>query len=111
MDVLALLSELVVFGLLAVSAWNLSDAFFVRLVLAVLLPVPVIALWGLLLAPRSPRRLPQPARFAVQLVVFCASGALALAAGFNTVGRLVPAVAGLVFLVVLVLDRRNLRRP
>lgn len=110
-EVLAFLSELAVFGLLAVSAWNLSDVFALQLVLAVLLPVAVITLWGLLLAPRSPRRLLQPGRFAVQLVVFCTSGALALAAGFTTAGRLVPAAAGLVFLLVLVLDRGSPRRP
>jgi Protein of unknown function (DUF2568) len=40
-------------------------------------PAVVVAVWGAFVAPRARRRLPDPARFAVEVVIFAAAaGAL-----------------------------------
>jgi hypothetical protein len=85
--VLALLTEL---GLLAaaVAVGVLSAAPLpVRIVLAVLLPALVIAVWGVLLAPRSSRRLGPRGRLLTEAVLF-ALAAVGLAVG----GAVLPAV-------------------
>ena len=85
--VLALLTEL---GLLAAAiAIGLLAPLppAARITLAVLLPVVVIAVWGVLLAPRSPARVGPRARLLTEAVLF----ALA-AAGLAVVGATLPAV-------------------
>jgi Protein of unknown function (DUF2568) len=86
--VLALLTEI---GLLAaaIAIGVLTPAPLpVRIVLAVLLPVAVIVVWGALLAPRARRRLGPGARLLTEAVLF----ALA-AVGLALVGATVAAVA------------------
>jgi hypothetical protein len=78
---LALLAAAVAVGLL------LPGPLAVRILLAVLLPALVIATWAVILAPRSPRRLPAPRRVLVQTVLF----ALAVAA-LAVLGQVVWAV-------------------
>ncbi|MCU1474424.1 YrdB family protein [Amnibacterium sp.] len=85
--VLALLTEL---GLLAAAiAIALLSPLppAARIVLAVLLPSAVIAVWGVLLAPRSSRRVGARARLLTEAVLF----ALA-AVGLSVVGAALPAV-------------------
>lgn len=86
--VLALVTEL---GLLAAAVtigvlWPAPTP--VRVVLAVLLPLLVIAVWGVLLAPRAPARVGPRARLLAEAALF----ALA-AVGLALVGAVVPAVA------------------
>lgn len=85
--VLALLTEL---GLLAAAVaigllW--PAPLGVRIVLAVVLPVLVIAVWGVLLAPRAPARVGPRARLLTEAALF----ALA-AVGLALVGAAVAAV-------------------
>ena len=85
--VLALLGEL---GLLAaaIAIPLLTTApTAVRVVAAVLLPALVIAVWAVLLAPRSRRRLDPRGRLLAEAVLF----ALAVV-GLALVGAVVPAV-------------------
>jgi len=47
-------------------------------VLGVVLGLAVIAVWAVAVAPKSRRRLPDPSRFAIELVIFgCATAAFA----------------------------------
>jgi hypothetical protein len=78
---LALLAAAVAIGLL------LPGPLVVRIVVAVLLPVVVIAVWAVVMAPRSTRRLPSRQRLLVQTVLF----ALAVVA-LATLGQVVWAV-------------------
>ncbi len=85
--VLALLTEL---GLLAATiAIGLLSPFppVLRIALAVVLPAVVIAVWGVLLAPRSPRRVGPRARLLAEAALF----ALA-AVGLALVDAALPAV-------------------
>ena len=71
-------------------------------VLGIVLGLAVIALWAVAVAPKSARRLPDPFRFAIELVIFgCAT------AGFAGVGHPVVAV---VFAVAAVATAGLVRR-
>jgi hypothetical protein len=78
---LALLAAAVAIGLL------LPAPLAVRVVVAVLLPVLVIAVWALAVAPRAPRRLAPGPRLLVETVLF----ALAVA-GLAVLGQVLWAV-------------------
>ena len=69
---LGLLAALVTLGVLLPVPWP------GKVLLALLLPGAVIVVWGLLVAPRAPRRLPLRPRFVLQAMLF-GFGALALA--------------------------------
>jgi Protein of unknown function (DUF2568) len=62
----------------------------------------VIALWGAFVAPKSARRLADPPRFALELVIFAAA-----TAGYAAVGQTVVAV---VFAVAAVVTAALVRR-
>lgn len=82
---LALLAAGIAIGLL------LPAPLAVRIVVAVLLPVLVIALWSVAMAPRSTRRLPARRRLLVQTALF-AVAVVALAALGQVVWAVVLAV-------------------
>lgn len=107
LEVLAFLSELAVFALLSAAGWNLAEPFWVRLALAVALPVAAIAVWGLWLAPRSAARAPQPLRLVAQLGILAACALLALAAELSPMGWMVPSAAAIVFGVAFLAERRS----
>jgi hypothetical protein len=69
--------------LVALFLWGLSvsDQLIIDLVLALGAPAVVIVVWGLFVAPRASRRLPDPRRLAVEIVVFGAGVVAFLAAG------------------------------
>jgi len=74
--VLAVIRFLAELGMLAGYAWvgfRISDPIAVSVVLAVLLPVLAGTAWGLWVAPKSERRLADPARFAVEVTLFAAA--------------------------------------
>jgi hypothetical protein len=64
-------------------------------VLGILLGIAVIAVWGVLVAPKAKRRLPDPPRFVLELVIFGAATAAFLSVGQTLVG-IVFAVAAVV---------------
>lgn len=83
---LKLLLELAAFA--ALAYWGAG----ISVVLAIAAPALAIALWGLFAAPRSPRRLPAPARIPFELAVFGLAALALLAAGAG-VAALALAVA------------------
>ena len=76
---LALLLELALLGAGVAIGLALPGPLGVRIAVAVLLPVAVIAVWAVRVAPRAPRRLPDRARLLTETVLF-ALGVLGLAA-------------------------------
>ena len=75
---------LVVLFLLGVS---ISESLLFRVVLGLGLPAIVILVWGLFVAPKASRRLPDPARLVLEVVVW-SLGAL----GLVLVAGLLPAL-------------------
>jgi hypothetical protein len=74
------LLELAVLAAVAAWGWQASSSGVVGAVLAAGTVGVVACVWGLWVAPRAGRRLPDPARLAVETVVFAAGGAAAWAA-------------------------------
>jgi hypothetical protein len=64
-------------ALVAVAWWGWT----VTPVLGIVLPVAAASAWGAWIAPRASRRLADPARFALELVIFAAATASLLAVG------------------------------
>jgi hypothetical protein len=96
---LAFLLELALLAAAAALGLLLPAPLGARIAVAVLLPVLVIAVWAVWVAPRAPRRLAPPSRLLVQIVLF-AIAVLGLAA----LGQVLPAVV----LAVLVAARTAL---
>jgi len=91
--------EMLVLVALFLFGWSLSDSLPAQLVLGLSLPAIVIVVWGLFVAPRATRRLDDPVRLAVELVIWFVG---ALAFGF-AVSWLLTMLFGLAVLVSLIL--------
>ena len=84
MIVLLLVRFLAELGLLAAlgwAGWVLPDRTLLSVLLAVALPLLAAAVWGFWVAPRAGRRLADPLRLGVEVVLFGAAGVLLLAGG------------------------------
>lgn len=90
------LTELALLAGLATAGARLGDGVVFSIAHAVLLPLAAAAVWSLFIAPRARRRLPEPARFLVELALFAGTG-LALALSGLVVTGVVLAVTGVGF--------------
>jgi Protein of unknown function (DUF2568) len=88
------LTELALVAVLAWAGAGASLALAGRIVLAVAAPVLAMIIWGLWLAPRARRRLRDPLRLAVELVLFPVAAAALAVTG--------PVVAAVVFAVIAI---------
>ena len=88
------LTELVLLGGLALAGSQLGGGVLPAIVDAVLLPAAAAAIWGLFIAPRARRRLPEPARFLVEFVLFGVTGVVLVLLGWLVTG-IVVAAAGI----------------
>ncbi len=98
--------ELTVLAALFLLGTSITDEFIAQVVLGIGLPLLVIIVWGLFVAPRSVRRLPDPARLGLELVVF-GSGVLAfLLIGQLLLGALLGAAALINLALLFLWDQR-----
>lgn len=74
---------------------------------AILLPLALLLVWGRLVAPKSPRRLSDPARLLLELSLAALAGGALAAAGMRTLGIAV----GIASAAVALLLRRPSRSP
>ncbi|WP_326956118.1 YrdB family protein [Amycolatopsis sp. NBC_01286] len=88
------LTELALLGGLALAGTQLGGGVALAIVDAVLLPVAAAAVWGLFIAPKASRRLPEPARFLVEFALFAATGVVLALVGWVIAG-VVLAVVGI----------------
>jgi hypothetical protein len=87
--------ELVVLVALFLWGTSVSGEFIVQMVLGLGAPVLALATWGLFVAPRASRRLPDPQRLAVEIVVFGAGVLAFLARGDTLLALLLGAAAAI----------------
>ena len=98
-------TELALLAALAATGWALGEGPVLQVLLAVLLPLVAVTVWGRLVAPRASQRLPDPGRLAVEIALFTVS-----AVGLVLVGLVVAGVAyGVVAVLVALLVRRFAR--
>jgi len=63
---------------------------------AILLPLAFVVVWGALIAPKAKRRLKDPARLIVELVLFAIIGAALTSAGHSGIGIALAMASGVV---------------
>lgn len=80
------LTELALLGGLVLVGTQLGTGVALAIVDAVLLPLVAAALWGLFIAPRARRRLPEPARFLVEFALFAGTGVVLVLVGWVVTG-------------------------
>jgi hypothetical protein len=89
------LLEIIVLVALFLWGVSISDQFVVQVLFGLGAPAIVIVVWALFVAPKASRRLPDPQRLAVEVVVFGAGVLAFLAAGHMMLAVLLAAAAGL----------------
>jgi hypothetical protein len=96
------LSEVAQLAVLAVAGARLGTGPLTKIGLALLGPLVAVLIWGVLVAPESRNRLPDPARLVVELVVFAGSSVALVLVGLPVLG----VIFGVVAVVVALLLRR-----
>ncbi len=89
--------ELCSLAALAYSGWQAGSDMPVKLGLAVGLPLMAAIIWGILGAPASSKRLEDPMRLGLEVVIFGGSAIALTAAGHP--------ILGLVFALMLIVNR------
>jgi hypothetical protein len=100
--------ELIVLAALAIWGFGASDELIVSLVLGLGAPALVIVIWATLVSPKAPRRLEDPARLVLELVVFGAGVVAFVLAGQISLGVLLGVAALLSLGLMVVLDQRGM---
>jgi len=91
--VFRLVLELVVLVSLFLWGVSVSSELLIQVVLSLGAPAAALTVWGLLVAPKATRRLPDPQRLAVEVVVFGAGVLAFIAMGDWPLGLLLAAAA------------------
>ena len=89
--------ELAMLVVLGIAGWGIGNGGLMSIALTAFYPALAILLWSIWMAPRSGRRLADPTRLVVQLVLFAATGALAAAGGHPLLGIVFGVIAAAVF--------------
>ena len=89
--------------LVAFGIWGFSE----NIVLGVAAPLAAAIVWGLWIAPKATRRLRDPARLAVELLLFGAAGVALLAANHQLAAAVFLAAVALSEVLMLVWGQRE----
>lgn len=92
------LMELAALAALAYGGFHVEAGLAIRILLAIVLPILAATIWGIFVAPRSQRRLPNPWRLIPELVVF--GGATVALAAAHQQGWTIAFAIGAVIAVV-----------
>ena len=103
---LRFLLELTLLAGLAIAGARLADGA-AGLLLAVGLPVIAAVIWGAFIAPKAARRLRDPARLVLEIVLFTAGAVALIAAGLAAAGIALGVVYGLNLGMLLGLGQRG----
>jgi hypothetical protein len=99
--------EMVVLVALLIWGFGASDQLILQLLLGLGAPAVAMITWGTLISPKAPRRLDDPMRVGLEIVVFSA-GALALvAAGLVIPGALLAVASGISLVLMFAWDQRG----
>jgi hypothetical protein len=93
------LAELGMLVCLGVGGWQRADTLLASAVLGIVLPIAAAGLWGRWISPRATRRLPDPARLGVEVMLFAAALLLVMGAEPSPAMTVVGLVVGAAFLV------------
>lgn len=106
-DLISFICELAMLAALAVVGARLFSGIAVRIVLAIVLPAVAIGLWSVWLARNSTRRLDDPLRLILEIILFAAVGAALGIVGCPLWGAIFGVVAIGSFGYISIRDRAN----
>jgi Protein of unknown function (DUF2568) len=104
-DVFRFLLEMAMLVGLAFAGFSLADGAL-GWVLGLGLPLLAATLWGMFMAPRSDRRVADPAQLAIEVLLFGGAAALLLAAGEAAFGVALGALAAIHLALTFALEQR-----
>ena len=87
----AFVLELCALGIIAYWGFNASENTLLRILLGVSAPLSIAVIWGIFLAPKSSRRLKDPALSLAKLVIFGLAAAALVASGQATTAAIFTA--------------------
>ena len=100
--------ELLVLVALAVWGFSVSNELLIGLVLGIGAPALVIGIWATFVAPRAERRLEDPARLVLEVVIFGAAVLALMAAGHVLPGILLGVASAISLALMLLWGQRGL---
>ena len=86
-------TELCAFAALAFGGWRIDGPVWLRVLLAVGFVALAVVVWGRWVAPRAPRKLPDPLRLVPEWVVFGGATVALILSGHPVLGGLLAVVA------------------
>ena len=101
------LLELCMLAALAYWGYQTGSSLAMKLVLALGAPLIAAVVWGLFIAPRATRRLADPARLLLELVLWAAATAALAAAGQPTLAVIFAVVVAVNLVLGAVWGQRN----
>lgn len=100
--------ELIALVALALWGFSSSSELIIQLVLGLGAPAVAIAIWGTLVAPKAPRRLEDPIRVALEVVIFGVASLAFVAWGSLLLGVLLAASATISLVLMFLWGQRGL---
>jgi hypothetical protein len=88
----AFLSEMAMLVTLGVAGWHFGGGGLISVAMTALGPALAVLIWSVWVAPAAVRRLADPARLVLQIVLFVATGGLAALAGHRMLGAVVAVI-------------------
>jgi hypothetical protein len=88
--------------------WQQVSGQPMRTLVAIALPVLAAAIWGGFVAPKARRRLEDPSRLLLEVILFGSGAAALMHAGARTAGVVLAVVAGLSLALMFVFGQRGL---
>lgn len=85
------LLELCMLAALGYAGFRLGDGIVTEIALAVALPLAAAVVWGVAIAPKARRRLPDPGRAVLELLLFAAAAAGLVVTGQIVLGLILAA--------------------
>lgn len=93
--------ELGLLAAFAVVGWRLPEAMWVKVTLAVALPVVAAGVWGLVVSPRARLRASLPVRLAVEITLFAVASLLLWVTGSPVAGLTLAGAEAIVLVGLL----------
>ena len=100
--------EVAVLVALAIWGFGSSDSLIVQLLLGLGVPVLAMAVWGAFISPKASRRLDDPVRVGIEVVIFGLGTVALVAAGLPLPGLLLAAAAAISLVLMFLWDQRGL---
>lgn len=101
------LLELCMLAALGYTGFQLGDGIATEIALAVALPLAAAVVWGVAIAPKARRRVPDPGRAVLELFLFAAAATGLVATGQPVLGLILAAAVVVNVALLFAWDQRT----